>query len=133
MWIRCIGIAAWQDTMYWWLLSVQRHLLLVHYRNVFCCSGCTVFGRCVFHWLSVHADMQRPHNSGFLVPPLCLVPQQFQCVSARLYRQWSGISELECMYNVAVKSHHKTNIKLQYRFCVNSLLLNYGKNGSNKC
>ena len=31
---------------------------------------------------------------------------------------------------MAVKSCHQTNVKLRYKFCLNSLLLNYGENGS---
>jgi hypothetical protein len=31
---------------------------------------------------------------------------------------------------MAVKSHHQTSVKLQYRFCLNSSLVNFGENGS---
>ena len=70
-----------------WDYYLARHQVLVTYlfKNIYCwCTtemSCTVllaiiFETSVFHWLPVHSNMHRPHNSGFLVSPLCCLPQQ---------------------------------------------------------
>lgn len=66
-----------------------------------------------FHLLPVRSNMHRPHNSGFLVSPLCSSPSKVQSISARLYISWSGILESEYIYAV---DHRKINVTLQYRF-----------------
>jgi hypothetical protein len=99
------------------LAAVNFNLLLVRYRNVFSTDLLAIiFGTSVFHFLLAHSNMHRSHNSGFLVSPLCTSPSNVHCISARLYIRWSGFVEPEYTYTVG---HHKTNVTLQYRFCLN--------------
>jgi hypothetical protein len=99
----------------------------------YCSSGRCIWDLCISLAPCTITHAQ-PHNSCFLVPfSLPPHPGKVQCIGARLYRQWCVISESEYTKAVIglVKSHHHINVKLQSRFCLNSLLVNYGENGSN--
>jgi len=95
----------------------SKHLLLVHRGNVFSAVLVgVVFGTCFFIgfvYLQTCTDLISYASS--CLPPH---PSKVQCIGASLYRQWSVISEPEHTKAIIrlVKSHHQTNVKLQYRF-----------------